>query len=120
MQRLTTPIHARALGALCLASTLMLSAYPAAAVAAEPSAAIAAAVADTSRPDADKARDALRKPAEMLAFAGIQPGQTVVDFMPGRGYFTRMFSTAVGPSGAVYAVNPQVLVDKLAGKPLPP
>jgi predicted methyltransferase len=56
----------------------------------------------------------------MLAFAKVQPGQTVIDYFPGRGYFTRLFSTAVGPQGAVYAVAPQVFIDRLKGKPLPP
>ncbi|MQA42328.1 class I SAM-dependent methyltransferase [Rugamonas aquatica] len=80
----------------------------------------AAAVADATRPDADRARDADRKPADMLAFARVQPGQTVIDYFAGRGYFTRLFSTAVGPQGAVYAVTPQLLLDRLQGKPLPP
>jgi predicted methyltransferase len=42
-------------------------------------AAISAAVADAGRPEADKARDADRKPAETLAFAGVKPGETIVD-----------------------------------------
>jgi predicted methyltransferase len=36
---------------------------------------ITAAVADSSRPDADKQRDANRKPAETLAFTGVKPGE---------------------------------------------
>jgi len=67
---------------------------------------IADAVADPGRPDADKARDADRKPAETLAFAGVKPGQTVVDFFPGGGYFTRIFSKIVGPKGHVIALSP--------------
>lgn len=62
-----------------------------------------AAVADPARPAADKAVDAERKPAEMLAFAGVTPGKVVVDMMPGRGYFTRIFAKAVEPGGHVYA-----------------
>jgi predicted methyltransferase len=65
---------------------------------------IAAAVADAKRPDADKARDADRKPAESLAFAGIKPGQKIVEFEPGSGYFTRLFASVVGDKGHVYAV----------------
>ncbi|HEY8574638.1 methyltransferase [Phenylobacterium sp.] len=68
---------------------------------------IAAAIADPARPEADVKRDADRKPAEMLAFAGVRPGMKVADFLPGGGYFTRIFAKAVGPSGKVYAViNP--------------
>ena len=111
---LPTPMRA-ALGALWVAGALAL---PAAAVGAESGA--AGALADPGRPAADVARDADRKPSEMLAFAHVQPGQTIVDFMPGKGYFTRIYSAAVGSHGTVYAVNPQLLLDKMAGKPLPP
>ncbi len=62
-----------------------------------------AAVSDPARPAADTARDANRKPAEMLAFAGIVPGKVVVDMLPGAGYFTRIFAKAVEPNGHVYA-----------------
>ncbi|HEY2446149.1 MAG TPA: class I SAM-dependent methyltransferase [Rhizomicrobium sp.] len=67
---------------------------------------IAAAVADPARPAADKARDANRKPAECLAFAGIKSGDRVADLIPGSGYFTRLFSKAVGPKGYVYSFFP--------------
>ena len=77
------------------------------------------AVADASRPTVDQARDADRKPARMLAFARVMPGQTVVDYLPGKGYFTRLFSTTVGASGTVYAVTPQLYVDSHKGATLP-
>lgn len=67
------------------------------------SAVVAAALAEPSRPPAEVARDAKRKPAEMVAFAGIKPGMVVVDLLPGGGYFTRIFSKVVGPTGKVYA-----------------
>jgi predicted methyltransferase len=67
---------------------------------------ITAAVSDSARPEADTTRDAERKPADMLAFAGVKPGAKVVDFLPGGGYFTRLFSAAVGPKGKVYALAP--------------
>jgi predicted methyltransferase len=67
---------------------------------------IAAAVADSNRPDADKQRDANRKPAETLAFTGVKPGEQVAELLPGAGYYTRIFSKAVGGSGHVYAVVP--------------
>jgi predicted methyltransferase len=57
-----------------------------------------------NRPAEDVARDAARKPAEMVKFAQIKPGQTVVDMLPGGGYFTRVFSQAVGPKGKVIAL----------------
>src|SRR5580698_4390028 len=70
---------------------------------AAPTAKMKAAVADSGRPAADTARDENRKPAQMLAFAGITPGKVVVDMLPGAGYFTRIFARAVEPGGRVYA-----------------
>ena len=67
---------------------------------------ITAAVSDPARPESDTKRDADRKPAECLAFAGVKPGERVADLVPGGGYFTRLFSAVVGPSGRVYAVAP--------------
>src|SRR3990167_6609390 len=92
----------------------------AASVEAAPSAAVVAAVADKGRPEADTKRDADRKPAEMLEFAGIKPGQTVADFLPGGGYFTRIFAKTVGPKGVVYAViNPPPANPPADAKPNP-
>src|SRR5947209_10250422 len=66
---------------------------------------IARAVADSTRPADNKAADDLRKPAETLIFAGVRPGMTVGEFYPGGGYFTRMLSDVVGPSGHVYGIE---------------
>ena len=66
--------------------------------------AITAAVGDAGRPQADKERDAARKPAETVAFAGVKPGMTIAELGPGRGYYTRILAKAVGPTGKVYAV----------------
>jgi predicted methyltransferase len=74
---------------------------------------VAAAVASSDRPAADTARDALRHPAELLAFAGVKQGDSVADVMPGGGYFTRIFSKAVGQQGHVYAIIPDALAAKL-------
>lgn len=68
--------------------------------------AISAAVADGGRPADDKARDQARKPAEMLVFAGVKQGDSILELIPGGGYFTRIFSKAVGPNGHVYAAVP--------------
>ncbi len=84
----------------------------------KPPAYIISSVADAGRPKADTDRDAERKPAKMLAFAEVAPGDKVVDLLPGGGYFTRLFSKAVGPSGKVYAFVPAEYV-ALAKKPSP-
>lgn len=67
---------------------------------------ITKALADPARPAEDSARDAARHPGEVLAFAGVKPGDTVVDYIMGGGYFTRILSGAVGPTGVVYAYQP--------------
>jgi predicted methyltransferase len=68
---------------------------------------ISAAVADSNRPDADKQRDANRKPAETLVFLGVKPGEKIGEVIPGGGYFTRLFSSAVGTKGHVFALVPE-------------
>jgi len=72
-----------------------------------PPAYITAAIADQARPATDTASDQDRKPAELLAFTGIKPGDKVADFIPGGGYITRLFSKVVGTSGHVYAIVPE-------------
>src|SRR6516225_6545478 len=64
------------------------------------------AVADASRPDSDSTRDADRKPAQTLEFAGVKPGDKVADYVADAGYFTRLFANIVGSTGHVYAVEP--------------
>lgn len=66
----------------------------------------ASVLAETSRPADDRARDAARHTAETLAFAQVRPGQKVADMIIGGGYFTRVFSAAVGPRGRVTAWQP--------------
>ena len=85
----------------------------------KPSAAILAAVANPARPDADRARDADRKPADVIAFAGIKAGDRVGDMLPGGGYFTRIFSGAAGAKGVVYAIAPVRQANAPANAPDP-
>lgn len=68
--------------------------------------AIAAAIADPARPADDVKRDAGRKPGAMLEFAQVKPGDKVIDFIMGGGYFTRLLARTVGPKGHVYAYQP--------------
>jgi len=76
------------------------------AIAAPPAAvSFQSALTDPIRPPEDVARDADRKPAALLAFAGVHPGIKIAELAPGGGYFTRILTGAVGPSGHVYAVT---------------
>ena len=67
----------------------------------------ASLLANPARPAADTVRDADRKPAELLNFAGIKPGSVVVELAPGGGYYTRLLSLAVGPGGHIYTYSPR-------------
>jgi predicted methyltransferase len=69
---------------------------------------LAAALAAAARPAEDKARDADRKPAELMQFFGVKPGMTTVDIIALGGYITEVLSVAVGPNGKVYAQNPPI------------
>ena len=46
----------------------------------------------------------MRKPGETVAFAGVKPGMIIAELGPGRGYYTRILASSVGPKGKVYAV----------------
>jgi len=74
---------------------------------------ISAAIANPHRPDSDRKQDANRKSLEVLKFTGVKPGDKVADFIPGRGYVTRLFSKIVGKSGHVYAVVPEELFGEM-------
>ena len=102
--------HAFATGVAGIA--LMLSP---AALWAQPAAEIAAAVADAGRPATDTARDANRKPAEIVAFAGVKAGDVVAEIAPGGGYYTRILAKAVGPQGRVYAMMPTFFANRPGG-----
>lgn len=71
---------------------------------------ITAALADKSRPAEEVARDAARKPGELLELVGVKTGDKVVDLVMGGGYFTRLLSAAVGPTGKVYAFQPSEFI----------
>lgn len=66
---------------------------------------IRASLDDPDRKAEDKQRDAGRKPAEVLAFLGLEPGMTVMDVMASGGWYTEVLSFAVGEDGKVYAQN---------------
>lgn len=85
---------------------LLAAAIPAAALAQAVTPAISRALADSSRPAADRVRDEARKAGPLLAFAGVKPGDKVADFIMGSGYWTRILSGVVGPKGKVYAYQP--------------
>jgi predicted methyltransferase len=77
----------------------------------------AAVVAAPDRSDADRALDAGRHPAEMLAFFGIRPGMRVAELGAGGGYTSELLARMVGPKGRVYGQNPKFVLERFAEKP---
>jgi predicted methyltransferase len=71
---------------------------------------VAAAVSDKARPAADTKRDADRKPAETVAFAGVKPGDKILELLAFGGYYTRILSKTVGPKGHIYSTMPDGLL----------
>ena len=69
-----------------------------------------AAINDIARPATDRATDEARKPGELLAFAQIDRGDFVGDYIMGGGYLTRLLAMAVGPNGKVYAFQPDEFI----------
>ena len=61
------------------------------------------AVANSARNDADRERDAGRKPAQVLDFMHIEPGMTILDLFSGGGYYSEILSYVVGENGSVVA-----------------
>ena len=67
---------------------------------------VEAAVLDPRRPDDQVRLDATRKPASSVLFSEAKAGDRIADLMSGNGYFTRILSDVVGPSGHIYAYIP--------------
>ncbi len=60
------------------------------------------AIENPMRPEAQKADDVNRKPAELLTLSGVKPGDQIVEFASFGQYFTQMLSDIAGPKGNVY------------------
>jgi predicted methyltransferase len=90
------------LGAIALAASVSGSAQ----AQDEQTARLRAALASSERSAENKARDAARKPVEVIEFLGIEDGMTALDVFAVGGWFTEVLSAAVGPSGKVYSQNP--------------
>jgi predicted methyltransferase len=78
---------------------------------------VSAAVDADDRSSDDKALDAGRKPAQTLAFFGIQPGMKVAEIGAAGGYTTELLSRVVGPTGEVFGQNSPLILEKFANVP---
>lgn len=88
--------------AFLIAAALALPLAPAAAAPAD----VAAAVSAPGRPAEAIALDAGRKPAEILAWAGLERGDRALDLFTGTGYYAEIMGRAVGAQGSVFAWEP--------------
>jgi len=103
-----TPKHLAALAAMSAA--LMACSTPMMETAAsgqttqaapQPDAALAAAIANPARSEANKVRDPYRNPAATLAFFGLKPGMTVIEVQPGS-YYAEILSPYAKATGGRY------------------
>ncbi|MEQ1510865.1 MAG: methyltransferase type 11 [Sphingopyxis sp.] len=109
--------------ATIVTAALVAAAIPAAAVMAQHSAAehaahaaIAAAVAATTRTEANRARDVWRHPSETLSFFGARPNETVVELWPGGGWYTEILAPLVHGQGTLYAAAPWDRLTNIRGR----
>ncbi len=93
---------------LCSFSLVALALFSSTAAGAD--ADVAAALAHPDRPAEDAANDERRRPAEVLAFAGLQTGMSVLELEAAGGYYTEILSRAVGPDGSVILQHPPGLM----------
>jgi predicted methyltransferase len=103
LQRFAVKAAPVLLGALAIAACATQATNKVAALSA---ADYAPMLADPARPAADRTDDAARKPAEVLAFAQIRPGDTILEMEAGRGWYSDLLSSAVGPTGKLIVQYP--------------
>jgi predicted methyltransferase len=80
---------------------------------AEPADVAASVAATTARSEANVKLDESRKPAQLLAFLGLEKGMRVADLFGANQYWAEIMAPAVGPEGTVVVWQPtQFLSDK--------
>jgi predicted methyltransferase len=68
-------------------------------------AALQAIIAGSHRAEADKARDKYRHPLETLSFFGVKENMTVVEVVPGGGWYTDILAPFLNERGTYYAAG---------------
>ena len=68
-------------------------------------AALEAAMAGAHRSERNRARDQYRRPKETLAFFGLRPDMTVVEYSPGGGWYTEVLAPVLRDGGKLYAAH---------------
>jgi predicted methyltransferase len=77
-----------------------------------------AAMASDQRSDAEKARDANRRPVETLEFFGLRDDMKVVELIPGGGWYTKLLAPVLAENGEFYvALGTNRVEQSIAGQP---
>jgi predicted methyltransferase len=66
---------------------------------------VARAIANPARSPGERDADRIRLPAQTIAFSGAAPGMVIAELLPFYGYFSRLLSDVVGPTGKIYGIE---------------
>ena len=79
---------------------------------------IQAALEHERRTDSEKDRDKNRNPKETLEFLGIEADMSVLELMPGGGWYTKILGPILDPKGKLYlSIGAERTAEKLADQP---
>lgn len=73
------------------------------------------AMAGDHREAGNSARDVYRRPAQTLAFFGLQPAMTVVEIWPGGGWYTEILAPVMREQGIYYIAGFATTADRTPG-----
>ncbi len=73
---------------------------------------LASAISNDLRTPEERTRDEHRHPYETLTFFGVEPDDTVLELWAGRGWYTRVLTPYVGPTGKLYVTAYSMDSDK--------
>ncbi|MFW6051778.1 MAG: class I SAM-dependent methyltransferase [Myxococcota bacterium] len=77
---------------------------------------IEAAVAGSHRSEENRARDRYRHPVETLKLFGLEPDMTVVEMLPGRGWYTEILAPVLREEGRLIAAIPDPEAEGYVGR----
>ncbi len=79
---------------------------------------VQSALTAESRPEADRARDANRRPLETLEFFGLEDDMRVLELLPGGGWYTRVLAPVLADDGQLYvALGTGTVRDRVLSEP---
>ena len=79
---------------------------------------IKAALANPRRTPAETVRDNNRKPLQTLEFMGLRDNMTVLELVPGQGWYTHILGPVLAQRGTLYiAIDAETVAKETAGKP---